>query len=158
MTTWTDEQVETLKMLHAKGYSASMAALELGNGFTRNAVIGKLHRLGLRDSCPKEKPSKPLVSMQERERPQYKKPKALRFCPTSFKISEVLPPQPPVNEKAEPGSIALIDLEWHHCRWPIGDVQETGFGFCGAPRELGSSFWYCAKHRRIASRGRARAG
>ncbi len=44
--TWTDERVETLKKLWTEGLSASQIAAELG-GITRNAVIGKVHRLGL---------------------------------------------------------------------------------------------------------------
>src|SRR5262245_23827496 len=44
--TWTDERVETLKKLWTEGLSASQIAAELG-GVTRNAVIGKVHRLGL---------------------------------------------------------------------------------------------------------------
>lgn len=51
--TWTDHRVEKLKDLHAKGLSAAAIARKLGGGVTRNAVIGKRHRLGLSD--PKQK-------------------------------------------------------------------------------------------------------
>src|ERR1700712_3006278 len=44
---WTDERVETLKKLWMEGFSASQIAGELGEGVTRNAVIGKVHRLKL---------------------------------------------------------------------------------------------------------------
>ena len=44
---WTDERVELLKKLWNQGLSASQIAAELGGGVTRNAVIGKVHRLGL---------------------------------------------------------------------------------------------------------------
>lgn len=45
---WTEQSVALLKTLHAKGWSASDIAREIGSGVTRNAVIGKIHRLGLR--------------------------------------------------------------------------------------------------------------
>ena len=61
---WTDERVETLKKMWAEGQSASQIAKELG-GVTRNAVIGKVHRLGLSNRAgssapaPEKKPAKP---------------------------------------------------------------------------------------------------
>jgi len=55
---WTDDRVETLKRLWAEGQSASQIAKELG-GVTRNAVIGKVHRLGLSNRTETEEPAKP---------------------------------------------------------------------------------------------------
>ena len=60
---WTDERVETLKKMWSEGQSASQIAKELG-GVTRNAVIGKVHRLGLSNRAgssapaPEKKPAK----------------------------------------------------------------------------------------------------
>ena len=60
---WTDERVEKLKRLWAEGLSASQIAGELGNGITRNAVIGKVHRLGLsgRVKAASSAPSRPRI-------------------------------------------------------------------------------------------------
>ena len=82
---WTDERVETLKRMWGEGQSASQIAKELG-GVTRNAVIGKVHRLGLSNragsgtaapakSAPKEKaaaPSKPAPAPKPSAAPETK--------------------------------------------------------------------------------------
>lgn len=52
-----------------------------------------------------------------------------------------------------PGAAALMGLEEASCRWPLGEVAEEGFGFCGAPRSRGS---YCEAHRRAAYAGGGR--
>lgn len=52
-----------------------------------------------------------------------------------------------------PGAAALMKLEEASCRWPVGEVAEEGFGFCGAPRSRGS---YCAVHRLAAYAGAGR--
>lgn len=52
-----------------------------------------------------------------------------------------------------PGAAALVKLEATSCRWPMGEVAEDGFSFCGAPRSRGS---YCAAHRRMAYAGAGR--
>lgn len=53
---------------------------------------------------------------------------------------------------APPGAVRLLDLEPHHCRWPIGDVRSTGFHFCGEMRAGVPHLPYCAKHVRLAIR------
>lgn len=88
---WTDERVETLKKMWAEGQSASQIAKELG-GVTRNAVIGKVHRLGLsnratgapgKEETPAEAPSTPTPRTETKPRAAAEPPKpaALRTTP-----------------------------------------------------------------------------
>src|SRR6476469_10974427 len=65
---WTDDRVETLKKLWLEGLSASQIAKQLG-GVTRNAVIGKVHRLGLSGRAAPSQPSRPVLRTQRPQRP-----------------------------------------------------------------------------------------
>ncbi|WP_040308565.1 GcrA family cell cycle regulator, partial [Asticcacaulis biprosthecium] len=65
---WTDERVETLKKLWQEGHSASQIAKQLG-GVTRNAVIGKVHRLGLSGRAAPSQPTRPLYKPSRPARP-----------------------------------------------------------------------------------------
>lgn len=74
-----------------------------------------------------------------------------------------VPPPPPdgdirdlLPETADRPVIGLLDLESHHCRWPVGDPGQPGFGFCGANRESPLTP-YCCEHHRRAATGRVRA-
>lgn len=101
-TTWTDERVEQLKTLWGAGKTAAEIAKELGEGLTRNAVIGKAHRLGLSG----------------------------RVTPIQKKVDKPLPPEN-VEIKAKNGGISLLELTEKTCRYPYGDPQKPGFHFCG---------------------------
>ncbi|MFQ6756785.1 GcrA family cell cycle regulator, partial [Cereibacter sphaeroides] len=83
---WTDERVETLKRMWAEGQSASQIAKELG-GVTRNAVIGKVHRLGL---------SNRVGGNGSREEAEEEAAPAVGAAPASP------PPAPPRPEPARP--------------------------------------------------------
>lgn len=107
---WSEERISELKRMWAEGWSASQIAHKLG-GTTRNAIIGKVHRLGLDG---RQTPSRPL-KVRIKSRP--------------------LPVQPIV-----PGSVSLADLQSWSCRFPCGDPREAGFGFCGCVRIEGSSY------------------
>ncbi len=115
---WTDERIEHLKKLWGKGLSASQIATELGEGVTRNAVIGKAHRLGLE--------SRPSPVKTDKSRPAKAKAKV---------------DKPP---KAEKKVVTLLDLTERICKWPIGHPDEPGFQFCGKASSPG--FPYCAPH------------
>jgi len=64
---WTDERVELLRKLWSDGLSASQVAAELGAGITRNAVIGKIHRLGLAERAKTVVSSRPRVAKAPRQ-------------------------------------------------------------------------------------------
>ena len=126
---WNDERVEQLCKLRADGLSCSQIAKQLGCGITRNAVIGKLHRLGL--SGPRE--------------PSMPKPKVLRARPPKREPPVRAPDQRPAITAPPPvrvEAVRLTDPCRGACKWPIGDPREAGFGFCGAPAEGR----YCAEH------------
>lgn len=117
---WTEERIKQLKSLWEQGLSASQIASELGEGITRNAVIGKAHRLGL-----KSRPS-PLKAATP-PKPAPKKPKEKK----------------PAAEK-----VSILTLTERICKWPIGHPGEPDFHFCGKKSIPGQP--YCAKHSAMA--------
>ena len=141
---WTDERVELLKKLWLDGLSASQIAKQLG-GVTRNAVIGKVHRLGLSGRAAPSQPS----------RPTFKAPRAPRPTPAPAprrvehhsSHSPATPPQP-VFYAEEPGSATVLTLGAHMCKWPIGDPATENFSFCGRRTDVDGP--YCAHHAQVA--------
>ena len=113
---WTDERIELLKNLWDSGQSASQIAKELGEGVTRNAVIGKAHRLGLKSRPSPVKADKP-------EAPAAPKR---------------------VEKKEAKKLVTLLDLTDRMCKWPHGHPGDEDFHFCGKPSEPGMP--YCAAH------------
>jgi GcrA cell cycle regulator len=169
---WTDERVETLKKLWMEGLSASQIAGELGEGVTRNAVIGKVHRLKLSarakptNSTPRARPaSRPaprrvaspsagLSGMggaskmrSSMPRPQSVGATALAHDP---QLETELYVAPAVAELFIPEDkrLNLLQLNEHTCKWPIGDPLSKDFYFCGQHSlETGP---YCEFHSRRA--------
>ncbi len=154
--TWTDERVERLKKLWADGLSASQIAGELGN-VTRNAVIGKVHRLGLsgraKDKAASAAPQRPRKAARTPSAPAPIAPQ-----PHINVVSAPIPLQPVMEESevlaeddmAVPASerVTIMDLRESMCRWPMGDPTKPEFRFCGARSITGLP--YCTHHARIA--------
>jgi len=147
---WTDERVELLKKLWTDGLSASQIAAELG-GITRNAVIGKVHRLGLsgRAKSPSSaapRPRKPRApGMMRLARPTMRGNTALAPI-----YEQDVEPEPELVENIIPigQRCSLLELNDSKCRWPIGDPGSAEFFFCGgAPVE---GLPYCSYHSRVA--------
>jgi GcrA cell cycle regulator len=148
--TWTDERVETLKKLWGDGLSASQIAGELG-GITRNAVIGKVHRLGLsgRAKSPSSASPRP-----RKPRPQH----MMRVSRPAVRGNTALAQAFDYEVEAEPELIenviplgqrrTLLELNEDTCRWPIGDPGTTEFYFCGGQSITTGP--YCGYHSRIA--------
>ena len=125
---WTDERVETLKKLWLDGLSASQIAKQLG-GVTRNAVIGKVHRLGLSGRAAPSHPSRTTFKAPRPPRPismpapraavdRAPDPSAVRRCARAPFVEE-------------PGTATVLTLGAHMCKWPIGDPSTDDFTFCG---------------------------
>ncbi len=145
---WTDDRVDTLRKLWTDGLSASQIAAELG-GVTRNAVIGKVHRLGLSGrakgsgSSNGGRAKKPAnrSSFAKTTRPVNgeagKKPAAVSSRPSQI----VDLPEP------APLMLPLLQLTETTCKYPIGDPQEDTFGFCGARSRDGDP--YCEYHCKL---------
>ena len=141
---WTDDRVEILKKLWAEGLSASQIARELGD-VTRNAVIGKVHRLGL---AGRASPTKPKSRLRHREHIDYGESSyhgSSRSIINDY-VKPLVMPEPAVTSDGEP--INILSLNEKVCKWPIGEPGDDDFRFCGNRKENGSP--YCAEHTRVA--------
>jgi len=155
--TWTDDRVELLKKLWSEGFSASQIAAEMG-GVTRNAVIGKVHRLGLsgrgKTNGPgAARPRKPrplsLVPASPQAMPRGNTVLAARFAPRPEivqPVAEIRLDEDVVIPFSE--RVTIMELREFMCRWPMGDPTKPDFRFCGGGAAGGLP--YCAHHSRIA--------
>lgn len=148
---WTPERIEQLKKFWEAGLSASQIAAELGN-VTRNAVIGKVHRLGLggrpkspRSSVPRPRKSRPVQHMMRASRPVSRQNAALAdtFAAQTDAEVEVVELDVPMGQRK-----TLHELNEETCHWPVGNPQHADFYFCGG-NSL-KSLPYCAPHCRVA--------
>jgi len=129
---WTDERVTILKQLWGEGKTAAEIAKELGEGVSRNAVIGKAHRLKL---------SSRMSSGQQNNKPKKRKTDKVVRPPQRSRTKPV-----PVFKGKE---LQLKDLRDKMCRWPNGDPQNPQeFSFCGETTIDGKP--YCEAHCQIA--------
>ena len=143
---WTDERVANLKKLWLDGLSASQIAKQLG-GVTRNAVIGKVHRLGLSGRAAPSQPSRPAFRAA-RPRPTQapSAPRRIEPAPRAAAAPAQPAPRPAVLDL--PGTATVLTLGSHMCKWPIGDPSSDSFTFCG--RRAGEGAPYCVDHARVA--------
>ena len=143
---WTEDRVVLLTALWLEGLSAAAVARRMG-GVSRNAVIGKVHRLGLSGRAAPPKPCRALAALPRSSRsPAGGRPPPLPRPPGA--------PSRVVTLAAGHGElVSLLQLSGARCRMPIGDPQVEGFGFCGAPARRGP---YCATHGALAFQPRAR--
>lgn len=155
---WKDPaRVELLKKLWADGLSCSIIAARLG-GVTRNAVIGKVSRLGLTGRITTHRqPTRPKAAMRRARIAGLQRAK-LFLSPVQKLKGEPFVPQPepvippherqPILVRKDDGLHANDALTPESCRWPCGDVGDADFGFCGHTKVPGLP--YCAPHARIA--------
>lgn len=172
---WTDERVERLKKLWSEGLSASQIAAQLG-GVSRNAVIGKVHRLCL--------PGRAKAGGAATARPAKRQttaaaPRAQSFMPRTVTrtvtraqgatmLKEEVETEVYYETEVQPASnvvvpisrrLALTELTERTCKWPVGDPMKDDFHFCG--NDSPDSSPYCTYHARLAyqpSAERRRAG
>lgn len=164
---WTEERVELLKKLWSDGLSASQIAAELGS-VTRNAVIGKVHRLGLsgraknpaaastpRTAAPRKaptrSPSHPMSGGQgagQSGMTRGANALAAQYAPEAETetAQEPMPSEDVVIPFSE--RVTIMDLREYMCRWPMGDPTTPEFRFCGGRSQTGMP--YCSYHSRIA--------
>ena len=154
--TWTEERIEVLTKLWAEGLSASQIAAELGGGASRNAVLGKAHRLGLvrhetkgpstpRSPKPPRPPTPPAAA--EPPVPQAPAPAPLTVDPPSAAQPAGTPPEQNVIAPRSAG-VTIMELREAMCRFPLGDPTTPEFRFCGTQASTGLP--YCAHHAQIA--------
>jgi len=149
---WTDERVETLKKLWTEGLSASQIASRLG-GVSRNAVIGKVHRLGLsgRATTTRNKPSRPrprVGAAKRTSKPRFPAQAGNIALRSLYQNVEPYQPAPEDLDIPCEERVKLVELTECSCRWPIGDPQTSEFGFCNRPAVEGLT--YCETHARRA--------
>ncbi|SPH24760.1 hypothetical protein DEA8626_03797 [Defluviimonas aquaemixtae] len=159
---WTDERVELLKKMWAEGQSASQIAKELG-GVTRNAVIGKVHRLGLSNRVggtpePKTKAAEPAPKPEARPaaqakparaeakaQPQRTEPAAPQPTPARKPIipaGQPLPPQPSAGEISPEALASVREIEKKARRISLMELTERTCKWpIGDPAT--EDFWFC---------------
>lgn len=141
--TWTDDRVETLSKLWREGQSASQIARDLGHGITRNAVIGKIHRLGLSGRAAPRLPGAGRADQRRERRGRIpRRTAAPRPLP---------PPVAPSPDLTLPqtGLASVVSVRFGQCRWPMGDPLADDFCLCGRTAVRGA---YCATHGALAYR------
>ncbi|MBI1200359.1 MAG: GcrA cell cycle regulator [Phenylobacterium sp.] len=133
---WTDARVELLSDLWREGLSASQIARRLG-GVTRNAVIGKVHRLGLSGRARASTPGT--------RRPKVRRERRLRIIkPVPAAAFDRPAIEPPAS-----GGATVLSVRRGQCRWPIGEPRHDDFRLCGRAATRGA---YCAAHGALAYR------
>ena len=161
---WTEERVERLKKLIEEGLTAGQVSREMG-GHTRNAIIGKAARLGFNFARSSGSRSPEARAAQKSARQKYIKrgldtqrgtgriKAPVIFDGKTIKTNQDAHNRAMVISDTAPAAlmVSLLDLEPHHCRWPIGDPKaKTGFGFCGCRKAPVGS--YCPEHTQMARR------
>ena len=144
MTVWSDEALaEFTKLWADPNLSATMISRRMchkfGPSFTRNAILGKRYRIGLAQRTPnggtrikRDKPKAPRI--------RFYKPKTKIEMPRVIRDDQI-----PRSQRKSIWDLAPCD-----CRWPVGEVGEPGFFFCGAPAMDWSP--YCVGHHARAHR------
>lgn len=156
---WTDERVELLRKLWSEGLSASQIATQLG-GVSRNAVIGKVHRLKLSGrgrTTPAQPRAKKVAPAAAPVKVQTRPARTITATVGATALAAQFDAEPvarqvlrPVEDVVVPISrnLKLIELTERTCKWPNGDPLSEDFSFCGADSTENSP--YCTFHSRLA--------
>jgi GcrA cell cycle regulator len=168
---WTEQRIDILRKLWGQGQTASQIAGILG-GITRNAVIGKAHRLGLtgrpspikREAGASPQPRRRAAAPMARRLPGAGQPSqahgqplpqthgvsAVQHAPTQrAAVSEQVHREAPLPAPQKQASTRVAShVGSRTCSWPMGDPKQPGFHFCGEPAEAGKP--YCGHHCHVA--------
>ncbi|KQP30882.1 GcrA cell cycle regulator [Methylobacterium sp. Leaf104] len=149
---WSDERVDLLRRLWEDGLSASQIATQLG-GVTRNAVIGKVHRLGLsgRVKSGETSGASPRKTVREAELEVVAPALAVAepdTAPVAFEAPVAAPAVVAPVSLTISRRVTIMDLRESMCRWPIGDPTSPDFHYCGDRSITGLP--YCTTHAQIA--------
>ncbi len=147
---WTPELIKELKKLWKKGLTTG----EIGRaiGMSKNAVVGKAHRLGLesRPSPIKREDEQPKSKVQRSVKKETKTPVVKEQSVVAKEVVEPVKPTKKTKATKNKG-VKLVDLKQTSCRWPDGDPKEPDFHFCGKEAVPGKS--YCEEHCSVAYSG-----
>lgn len=168
---WTDDRIDLLKQLWTEGRSASQIAAQLG-GITRNAVIGKVHRLKLETRLRTVgmeadvelrafAPQRAMLAQVVEPEPASVVSHPARRATHSIVGATALKTEPEISmaDDAAPQrqsgevvpmsrNLTLVQLSDRTCKWPLGDPLAAEFRFCG--NHAGDASPYCRHHARIA--------
>lgn len=137
MSIWTDDRISRLKTLWLQGWSAQRVADDLGDDVSRNAVLGKVHRLNLSAGRAGSAPP----------------PRAGKAAPSPPRATTaprvVTHPVPKPSTVLTPawGTATVLTVGRCDCRFPYGDPKASAFRLCGRPVERGA---FCGSHAAIA--------
>ena len=165
---WTDERIEMLKRLWLDGLSASKIASQLGNAITRNAVIGKVHRMGLSGRAkttsslptrPRAKEESGVQRLQERAVAAQRIVAPMVQGNNALAMSLDMAPMAAIAPRIEPRMesvviplterVTIMELRDNMCKWPLGDPMSAEFRYCGARSPAGGGP-YCQPHAKVA--------
>lgn len=151
---WTTELEDIAKARWQAGESGTTIAKALGSPFTKNAVISLIHR---HNAVDRPEPVR-LVTVKAVRKPKPKKPKKEPRPVRVLKAPKTPDAKPEAVVLVMPARVApasddvarvtFADLQPHHCRWPVGEVNHPEFGFCGEGRIEGKP--YCPGHEKRA--------
>ena len=146
---WTDERVAMLRKLNSEGYSCSQIAAQLGL-VTRNAVIGKMHRIGIQANRETMKRKRVLRVDERRNNGCGKRSErvsaAKKLSPARALLADCQPLPPPQETDIARVTFDQMADDQSLCKWPVG---EPTVGFCGAASVAGLP--YCTHHVKRAS-------
>lgn len=139
---WTTNSISKLKTLWEKGISTSEIGKKLG--FSKNAIVGKAHRLGL-----KSRSNTTIKTIKRKKIPALVVPKVapkveVEKIEKTQKPEIELPVFIPKKLKKNAKVIGIMDLKKGMCRWPMGDPRSPDFSFCGEP--VFKNKPYCLTH------------
>ena len=140
---WTTERVAMLRSFFNAGLSCAQIAQEIG--VSRNAVIGKMNRLGLSRGRRTAAAGTPRAAS----------PRRPHVLTQRLALKALFAAEPVVTDVVSPEPCSLFNLTARKCRWPIGSVGTPDFTFCGNATADGVS--YCTGHARMAYRFSGRA-
>ena len=150
---WTEKAISILKQRFTEGWSASQIAGEIATQqagkFSRNAVIGKIHRLGLYEGATSRRsgPAPSRRAVKDRARAMRAPAPRPEFTATQIKQADMarLREMPPLQVDGE--LVTVLTIRGNQCRYPYGDPRNEEFAFCARP--CGVVGPYCADHARL---------
>lgn len=146
---WPEERAALVAQMYRNGLSAGVIATKMrarGIDLTRNAIIGKLHRMGLRDGERSHRRLVTRLAMPPRT-PKAKAPReVIRFARVKAQKIEFPSDTRPIRDDPPTDALVkhILDLEEHHCRYIPGEPTD---GWCGRPKEPGLP--YCIAHAQL---------
>lgn len=156
---WTEDRVDLLRKLWLEGLSASRIAAELAGGVTRNAVIGKVHRLGMSGRVKAPVPASATPRRGGKPTEDVSRQTLRPATPVRGQLAKAIQDQPVEaphpyrsgsdNVVAFSENVTIMDLRESMCRWPVGDPSSAEFRYCGGRAPIGEGP-YCTLHSRMA--------